>query len=322
MDALRFNSNEFPKQLQSQAIECFWSENLLMDVNFHACPKPAFSISAYALAGLSICSFAGKASEMVRSSSQAQASGSELIICVSKDSHVKVQRGGRSERIFAPGHAHVWLGDMATRCKVDTAYHATMISVPTAVLVKADLDIDRVLDQGIASQTAEMKLLVNYAENLLINAEQLSLEAASAATKHLREMVVFALAPASGKKEPLNTHQSRRALRLQRIKKDIRAHHNHPNISPAWIASREGISERYLRYLLADEQTHFGQLLCDMRLSQCYEQLIDVRYCHHSISSIAFNAGFNDLSYFYRIFKRRFAATPSEIRLRCSSSQK
>lgn len=33
-----------------------------------------------------------------------------------------------------------------------------------------------------------------------------------------------------------------------------------------------------------------------------------------SIASVAFDAGFGDLSYFNRAFKRRYGATPSEIR--------
>jgi AraC-like DNA-binding protein len=33
-----------------------------------------------------------------------------------------------------------------------------------------------------------------------------------------------------------------------------------------------------------------------------------------AISTIAFELGFNDLSYFNRTFRRRYSATPSEIR--------
>jgi AraC-like DNA-binding protein len=34
----------------------------------------------------------------------------------------------------------------------------------------------------------------------------------------------------------------------------------------------------------------------------------------HSITAIAFDAGFGDLSYFNRTFRRRYGATPSDIR--------
>jgi AraC-like DNA-binding protein len=45
--------------------------------------------------------------------------------------------------------------------------------------------------------------------------------------------------------------------------------------------------------------------------------LSDVRHAGTKISTIAFDAGFNDLSSFYRAFRRRFGALPSEIRAQC-----
>jgi len=32
------------------------------------------------------------------------------------------------------------------------------------------------------------------------------------------------------------------------------------------------------------------------------------------ITAVAYDVGFGDLSYFYRVFRRRFGATPSDIR--------
>ena len=42
--------------------------------------------------------------------------------------------------------------------------------------------------------------------------------------------------------------------------------------------------------------------------------LTDARYDQRAISAIAFDVGFNDLSYFNRAFRRSYAATPSEVR--------
>ncbi|MEN3383321.1 MAG: hypothetical protein V7608_3365, partial [Hyphomicrobiales bacterium] len=38
------------------------------------------------------------------------------------------------------------------------------------------------------------------------------------------------------------------------------------------------------------------------------------RYAGQKISAIAFDAGFGDLSYFNRAFRRRYGAAPSEVR--------
>jgi AraC-like DNA-binding protein len=42
--------------------------------------------------------------------------------------------------------------------------------------------------------------------------------------------------------------------------------------------------------------------------------MTDPRYADHRVSAIAFAAGFGDLSYFNRTFRRRFGATPSDLR--------
>ena len=56
--------------------------------------------------------------------------------------------------------------------------------------------------------------------------------------------------------------------------------------------------------------------LCDVYepyLHGAYDRL-DPRFADRSITSVSFDAGFGDVSYFNRSFRRRFGATPSEIR--------
>lgn len=40
----------------------------------------------------------------------------------------------------------------------------------------------------------------------------------------------------------------------------------------------------------------------------------DPRYATSTISAIALEAGFGDLSYFHRVYLRRYGATPAETR--------
>jgi len=42
--------------------------------------------------------------------------------------------------------------------------------------------------------------------------------------------------------------------------------------------------------------------------------LADPRYAAETISAIAFACGFGDLSYFNRVFRRQYGATPSAVR--------
>jgi AraC-like DNA-binding protein len=42
--------------------------------------------------------------------------------------------------------------------------------------------------------------------------------------------------------------------------------------------------------------------------------LLDPRCESEKISAVAYDSGFGDLSYFYRMFRRRFGAAPADIR--------
>ena len=42
--------------------------------------------------------------------------------------------------------------------------------------------------------------------------------------------------------------------------------------------------------------------------------LTELRFAHSAVGAIAYDVGFGDLSYFNRCFKRRYGATPREIR--------
>jgi len=71
---------------------------------------------------------------------------------------------------------------------------------------------------------------------------------------------------------------------------------------------------RYLHKLFEGERTTFTQFILRARLDRAYRMLRDPRFVARSITSIAYDAGFADLSYFNRTFRRRYNAAPSDIR--------
>ena len=58
----------------------------------------------------------------------------------------------------------------------------------------------------------------------------------------------------------------------------------------------------------------FSQYVLDQRLALAYRKLRDPRFSARTISSVAHDAGFGDLSYFNRTFRRRYGIAPSDAR--------
>jgi AraC-like DNA-binding protein len=106
-----------------------------------------------------------------------------------------------------------------------------------------------------------------------------------------------------------------RAARLRAIKADIEAHLALGDVSAASVARRQKVSDSYIRKLFEGEQTSFSEFVLGRRLLRVHRLLMDPRRVKQSIASLAFEAGFGDLSYFNRAFKRCYGATPSEIRV-------
>ena len=106
-----------------------------------------------------------------------------------------------------------------------------------------------------------------------------------------------------------------RAARLHAIKQDIARNLSQPDLSIAQVALRQGCTPRFIQRLLASEGTSFTDYLLAQRLARARCMLTDLRRAGEKVSVIALDAGFGDLSYFNRTFRRRYGGTPSDIRM-------
>lgn len=104
------------------------------------------------------------------------------------------------------------------------------------------------------------------------------------------------------------------AARLDEAKAYARAHLRRPDLSLDEIALRQKVTPHYLRTLFEKEGTTFTQFVRDRRLELAHRMLSSSRFDQLPISTIAFDAGFGDLSHFNRAFRARYGAKPSDVR--------
>lgn len=157
------------------------------------------------------------------------------------------------------------------------------------------------------------RMLIGYARLLHAEADQLPAAGLDRCTAHLNDLTLMAL-DAGGEARHVANGRGVRAARLRAIQADIEENLSRPGLSPAWIAARQGISTRYLRSLFSDEGTSFSDHVADRRLHCAGRRLADRRYDRHSISQIAYDCGFGDISWFNARFRSAFGMTPSEFR--------
>jgi AraC-like DNA-binding protein len=171
-------------------------------------------------------------------------------------------------------------------------------------------DLDVLVARPIARNNRVLELMVGYAGVLNDQKELVTAELRHMVATHMHGLAVLLL---GGDSAPQPEH-GLRAARLHAIKDTILERIGHHALTLAEVARSQQISESYIRQLLAEDGTNFTDFARVARLTRAHRMLIDPRYANRSISSLAFEAGFGDLSYFNRSFRRRYGATPSEVR--------
>lgn len=117
------------------------------------------------------------------------------------------------------------------------------------------------------------------------------------------------------------TNISTMAAWAGKIRGYVEANLDDPDLSPASIASQFGISPRYLRLIFAEGQGNSGssgetlrRFILRRRLEECASMLAHTNAAYGSITTLAYNWGFSDSSYFARRFVEHFGLTPRDYR--------
>ena len=170
---------------------------------------------------------------------------------------------------------------------------------------------------------AELRLIPHYADALKLLATYMSVvaEDQSLSTPELRRLVVtqaydlIALTIGATRDAALIAQgRGVRAARLRAIKADIVANLHDCELSLLAIATRNRVTPRYVHKLFESEGVTYSEFVLGQRLNRAHRMLTDPRFAGHTISSVAFDVGFGDLSYFNRAFRRCYHATPSDVR--------
>ena len=105
-----------------------------------------------------------------------------------------------------------------------------------------------------------------------------------------------------------------RGSRLSAIKAFILSKIDNPGLCLDDVAAHQGISSSYVRKLFAAEGAKFTAYVLQIRLERVLGMLGDPESRNQTISTIALKCGFNDISYFNRVFRKRYGFTPSDLR--------
>jgi AraC-like DNA-binding protein len=174
-------------------------------------------------------------------------------------------------------------------------------------------NLDDAIGKPIDRTNSALPLFLGYAGVLNDQQTLATPEIRRAVVTHLLDLSALLLG-ARGDAAEIAYKRGVGAARLRGIKAHILAELGDVGLSLAAVAAGNGISVAYVRKLFESEGTTFSEFVLGHRLSDAYRRLTDLRFVNRSISAIAHEVGFNDLSYFNRTFRRAYGFTPSEVR--------
>lgn len=186
-----------------------------------------------------------------------------------------------------------------------------VVRIPRAALAPAVSDLESLLARPLP-QTEALQLLLAYVTKLNDQPLQ-SLELRQTVGTHLIDLMTLAVG-ANRDATEIAQNRGLRAARLNTIKADIRAQFANERLSVTDMAQRHQVTPRYIQMMFEAEGTTFTEFMMEERLLRARSLLTDARFVFSTISTIAYEVGFANLSYFNRSFRRRFGMTPSEVR--------
>jgi AraC-like DNA-binding protein len=284
----------------------------LMKMKFELKPDVPFNVDMVfrVLPDLVLASGTCSAMDCLRTPDLIEGDDILLTVALSGDSILHVR--GKEIPIGRNAAALTRTADVC-RCEIQSASEVINFRLPFGKIAPLVVDLDVATTRPIPVNTEALRLLVHYAAMLKEDDWVTDPHLQSLMASHLQDLAVLAIGAtrdasviAGGRGVP--------AARLRAIKADIVRNLTDPHLSIEVVALRHGITPRYVRMLFDGDATTFSEFVLAQRLNRVHRMLTDPRFSDRTVSSLVFEAGFGDLSYFNRCFRRLYGATPSDVR--------
>jgi len=184
--------------------------------------------------------------------------------------------------------------------------------IPRARLASRLKTVTDLTASRIGADTDALHLLIGYLNALPAGLTTHSARLQRAVVDHIYDLTALAICP--GRPADENSLSATAAARLELALAYLDTHFDFPGLTISTVAGDQNISPRYLQRLIETTGSTFSERLSELRLQRALTLLTDARHRRRRIAEVALRSGFSDVSYFNRIFRRRFGETPRSVR--------
>ncbi|MCQ3829019.1 helix-turn-helix transcriptional regulator [Microbulbifer elongatus] len=237
-----------------------------------------------------------------------------MLLVMPRQGVMGIASAGGDEWMCAPGQLHLLPLEDPFKSQSDGAFTVTSVSLPRKFLEARLSSPDKVI--GKSFQPADnnaYSLLLGYLENLNRMGEILSGPVANLAELQIMDLASLVLG-VDRETSVVAGNRGVRHARYQAMRNYIKLRMFDAELNADLVAQHFNISPQYLRKIFSEFNLTFTDYLNAIRLDWVYKNLANPANSRNYISTLAYRAGFSNLAWFNRAFKRRFGISPSDVR--------
>jgi AraC-like DNA-binding protein len=309
LPSFRFSSDVVPAQDRVAALcEVVGRSLLRLDITPLSRDHFRSELQLQALPGLGV--MRGSAVELRFDRPRHLIDNDDVVLALCLEGETRCSAIGR-EATIGPGDAALMGGGEGGFC--DSIYSRFVsLRMPQSAVPSAVRPGDLIC-RRIPAGTPVLQLLRHYIQFLDDEQALASPDVQRLAVAHVHDLFAATLGATRDEAE-IARGRGIRAARLRAIKQDIAAHIDDADLSVVAVAARHRCTRRYIHTLFEAEGTSFTEYVLSERLARAHRMLTDPLRTSEKIATIAYDAGFGDLSHFNRSFRRRYGAAPSDVR--------
>jgi AraC-like DNA-binding protein len=307
---LRFCTDDFPEHKRVDAYREIYSRTIVKhDIELLGDQPFRFEADLCSLPGLGLAS--SSVSPCHRWHAAEHIDSDDLLLGVALSGGCVLHQRGREAVIGQRGEAVLTSAAHPTDVMIGTPSRHIALRLPRAILEARISDLDACNARRLPSNNEFLTLLIGYVDTFR-RTELSNPTFCNLVVSHVYDLVVLLL-NARGDARHLAQERGARAARLAAILREIERRSGDPGLSVTTIALLLGVTPRYVHLLLEETGKSFTHHVLQQRLERAVALLRNQQLRRRKIADIAADAGFSDLSYFNRTFRRHFGASPSDV---------
>lgn len=303
--SLRFSTKGLRPSQRLPALRDLFDRSIQLELE--AEPGQAVEMEMHLAPGLRRARMLSSLTARVTRPTPMLADGEDTVCLMMKTSGHMALAQGRRESVPQLGDGVLLVYRESARLQfVDATY--VSVRVPFSALSMLSRNVGAAAALCIPRDTEALALLRSYVANLPERISNPQLGRLSA--MHVYDLISLAIGATDEGREIAN-QRGVRAARLEAIKAGLIQNNA---LTLDQLAARYAISPRYIQMLFEEAGTTLSEFVLERRLDAARRMLTSPRYATWSVTAIALEAGFGDISYFNRRFKQRYLSTPSDLR--------